>query len=91
MDLDVLVLTGPSFAIAGSVYLPVVRAELERAFFSRAAHSIAVRLSPSAATAPAVGAAAIVLQTELAPLQQRVRLPDDLAAAEPPLRQPSTA
>jgi predicted NBD/HSP70 family sugar kinase len=91
MDLEVLVLTGPSFAIAGSVYLPVVRAELERAFFSRAAHSIAVRLSPSAATAPAVGAAAIVLQSELAPLQQRVALPDNLAAAEPPVRQPSTA
>jgi predicted NBD/HSP70 family sugar kinase len=91
MDLDVLVLTGPSFAIAGAVYLPVVRAELERAFFSRAAHSVAVRLSQSAATAPAVGAAAIVLQTELAPLQQRVMLPDNLAAAEPPLRQPSTA
>jgi predicted NBD/HSP70 family sugar kinase len=91
MDLDLLVLTGPGFAVAGSVYLPVIRAELERAFFARSAHSITVRLSPSATTAPAVGAAAFVLQSELVPLQQRVILPDDLAAAEPPVIQSSTA
>ncbi len=88
MDLEVLVLTGPSFAIAGSVYLPVLRAELDSAFFARDAHPISVRLSPSAASAPAIGAAAIVLQSELVPRQQGLHLPDDLAAKEPPVFRP---
>lgn len=52
MDLNLLVLTGPSLAIAGSVYLPVVREEWERTFFARDAHPVEVRLSPSAATVP---------------------------------------
>ncbi|MET8763875.1 ROK family protein [Lentzea sp. NPDC004782] len=89
MDLEVLVLTGPGFAVAGAIYLPVLRAELDAAFFARAAHPIAVRLSPSAASAPAIGAAAIVLQSELVPRHQGLRLPDDLAAGEPPVFQPS--
>jgi predicted NBD/HSP70 family sugar kinase len=82
MDLDMLVLTGPCMAVAGSVYLPVLQEELDRAFFARAAHSVAVRLSESAATAPAVGAATMVLQTELVPLRQQ-RLPLSGALGEP--------
>ncbi|PJE95238.1 sugar kinase [Streptomyces carminius] len=88
MDLELLVLTGPSLAIAGSVYLPVVREELDRAF-SRATHPVAVRLSRSAATAPAIGGAAMVLQSELVPLRQGPRLPENLADAEPAPVQPS--
>ncbi|MDB1089825.1 ROK family protein [Streptomyces sp. ACA25] len=83
MDLEELVLTGPSLALAGSVYLPVVREELERAFFARATHAVTVRLSPSAATAPAIGAAATVLQSELIPLREGLRLPENLSASEP--------
>ncbi|GAA1910442.1 ROK family transcriptional regulator [Streptomyces sodiiphilus] len=83
MDLEQLVLTGPSLAIAGSVYLPVVQEELDRAFFARATHPVTVRLSRSAATAPAIGAAALVLQSELVPLREGHRLPKDLAGSEP--------
>ncbi|UED87705.1 ROK family transcriptional regulator [Streptomyces profundus] len=83
MDLEQLVLTGPSLAIAGSIYLPVVQEELDRSSFSRATHSITVRLSRSAATAPAIGAAALVLQSELVPLREGSRLPDNLGDAEP--------
>ncbi|MFI1953255.1 ROK family protein [Streptomyces xinghaiensis] len=83
MDLELLVLTGPSLAIAGATYLPVVQEELDRSFFSRATHPVAVRLSTSAATAPAIGAATMVLQTELVPLRQGLRLPDNLSDAEP--------
>jgi predicted NBD/HSP70 family sugar kinase len=82
MDLEQLVLTGPSLAIAGSIYLPVVQEELDRSFFSRATHPVAVRLSRSAATAPAIGAAAMVLQSELVPLREGLRLPDNLSDAE---------
>jgi predicted NBD/HSP70 family sugar kinase len=91
MDLEVLVLTGPSFAIAGSVYLPVVRDELDRGFFARAAHPVDVRLSRSAATAPAIGAAAMVLQSELVPLHEGLRLPENLALAESAAGPPSSA
>jgi len=91
MDLEVLVLTGPSFAIAGSVYLPVVRDELDRGFFARAAHPVDVRLSRSAATAPAIGAAAMVLQSELVPLHEGLRLPDNLSLAESAASPPSSA
>ncbi|MDT9684022.1 ROK family transcriptional regulator [Streptomyces sp. TRM76323] len=83
MDLELLVLTGPSLAIAGSTYLPVVQEEMDRAFFSRATHPVEVRLSTSAATAPAIGAATMVLQSELVPLRQGLRLPGNLADAEP--------
>ena len=83
MDLELIVLTGPSLAIAGSIYLPVVQAELDRSFFARATHSVAVQLSRSAATAPAIGAAAIVLQSELVPLREGLRLPKRFTGPEP--------
>ena len=82
MDVEFIVLTGPSFAIAGSVYLPVVREELARSFFARGVHPVDVRLSHAAATAPAIGAAAMVLQSELVPLHAPQRLPENLAEPE---------
>ncbi|UVS78135.1 ROK family transcriptional regulator [Actinokineospora sp. UTMC 2448] len=84
MDLEAVVLTGPSFAIAGAIYLPIVQEELDRAFFSRANHPVRVRLSASAATASAIGAAAMVLQSELVPLHHGLRLPGNLVESEPP-------
>jgi len=84
MDLDLLVLTGPSLALAGSVYLPAIRSELDGAFFARASHPVDVRLSASAATAPAIGAATMVLQSRLVPLRPRPRLPEDLSESAAP-------
>ncbi|WP_461002604.1 ROK family transcriptional regulator [Streptomonospora sediminis] len=75
MDLDRIVLTGQSLAVAGPLYLPVIQEELDRAFFSRATHPVAVQISTSAATAPAIGAATMVLQSELVPLQAGTRMP----------------
>ncbi|WP_377272660.1 ROK family protein [Peterkaempfera sp. SMS 1(5)a] len=83
MDLELLVLTGVSLAKAGPLYLPVVQEELDRAFFPRATHRVEVRLSESAATAPAVGAATLILRAELVPLRAGLRLPGDLAGSEP--------
>ncbi|MCO1574545.1 ROK family transcriptional regulator [Crossiella sp. SN42] len=88
MDVEFLVLTGPSFAIAGSVYLPIVREELDRGFFARGVHTVEVRLSHTAATAPAIGAAAMVLQSELVPLHAAQRLPENLTVDEPALAAP---
>jgi predicted NBD/HSP70 family sugar kinase len=84
MDVAVLVLTGPSFAVAGSLYLPMVQTELDMAFVGRGARRVEVRLSSSAVSAAAIGGAAMVLQSELVPLHTGERLPADLAAPEPP-------
>ncbi len=66
MDLEAVVLTGPSFAIAGASYVPAIREELERA-----------------ATAPAIGGAAMVLQPELVPLHDGLRLPGPSKSPSP--------
>ena len=67
LDLDLIVLTGPSFALAGSLYVPTIREHLDRTFFGRATHPVDVVISPHASEAAAIGGAALVLQSELAP------------------------
>jgi predicted NBD/HSP70 family sugar kinase len=67
LDLDSVSLAGPSFALAGSIYIRVISRRLEDEFFARARHGIRVRLSTHVSDAAAVGGAALVLQTELAP------------------------
>ena len=67
IDVDLIVLTGPSFTGAGALYLPVIQAHLDATFFARDCHRVEVALSPNAADAAAIGAAALVLQSELAP------------------------
>lgn len=66
-DLDSISLAGPGFAIAGATYLRVIDPMVNRDFFARSQHQVRVRLSPSMQDAAAVGAAALVLQSELAP------------------------
>lgn len=67
LDLDAIVLAGPSFTIAGSIYLDVLRRRLAAAFYARARHGVSVALSAQVADAAAVGAAAGMLQQELSP------------------------
>lgn len=67
LDVRMLVLTGASLAAAGDVYLPVVRDLLTSSLFARGDHPVDVRLSRTAASAPAVGGAALVLQSHLVP------------------------
>lgn len=66
-DLDLVVLAGPGFAIAGAVYIEVVRAALAERAFARESHGIDVRFSSNARDAAALGASALVLQQMLAP------------------------
>ncbi|MCC2309835.1 ROK family transcriptional regulator [Cellulomonas chengniuliangii] len=80
MDVDLVALTGPSFAVAGSIYLPTVEEQLGRSFFARGSHAVRVTISSNASEAAAVGAAALVLQSELAPRQSGLRLPAPLLA-----------
>ncbi|UOE43050.1 ROK family transcriptional regulator [Agromyces larvae] len=67
LDLDSLVLAGPAFAVAGSLYLARVRERIDAEFFARSVHRVRIGLSPHLADAAAVGVAALVLQSELAP------------------------
>jgi len=73
-DLDRIVLAGPSFTPAGSIYQSMVQAVLDRATFARAAHRVQVALSASGSDAAAVGGAALVLRGELTP--RHLRRPD---------------
>lgn len=83
LDLDLLVLTGASFAHAGSLYLPVVQERLTGGFFARATHDVRVTISTHASEAAAVGAAALVLQAELAPRQAGLRMVVDTLTEVP--------
>ncbi|MCR6689323.1 ROK family transcriptional regulator [Cellulomonas sp.] len=74
LDLAHVVLTGPSFALAGSLYLPVIEERLARSFFARGSHVVRVGISSNAPEAAAVGAAALVLQAELAPRRAGMRM-----------------
>lgn len=83
LDLDQVVLTGPSFALAGSLYVPAIREQLARTFFARASHPIDVVISAHALEAAAVGGAALVLQSELAPRRSSQRIPPVVGGSLP--------
>ena len=86
MDLDLVVLTGPSFALAGSLYLPAVESLLGTAFFARQSHAVRVTISTNASDSAAVGAAALVLQSELAPRQSGARMQAELGPEPIPVQ-----
>ncbi|CAL9484789.1 N-acetylglucosamine repressor [Nocardiopsis dassonvillei] len=84
LDPDLVVLTGSGQAVAGATYLPAVRRELAAAFAGRTGEPVPARLSEFADTAPAIGAAAMVLRSRLTPLRTPgLRLPEDLSESGP--------
>jgi predicted NBD/HSP70 family sugar kinase len=64
-DLDMIVLAGPSFAVAGSIYQTRIQKEVDRRTFARQAHPVRVVPSVSGSDAAAIGGAALVLRSEL--------------------------
>jgi len=64
-DLDAIVLAGPSFAVAGSIYQAVMQQEVDRRLFARRAHPVRVVPSVNGSDAAAIGGAILVLQSEL--------------------------
>ncbi|WP_439693815.1 ROK family transcriptional regulator [Curtobacterium sp. SP.BCo] len=66
-DLDSIVLAGPSFAIAGSLYAKAIRTRTEHASFARQAHGITIEIAANPRDSAAIGAAALVLQSSVAP------------------------
>jgi predicted NBD/HSP70 family sugar kinase len=67
LDVDHLYLAGPAFADAGSLYLRIIRERLDAYAFLRAVHPVHIELSRVGPDAPALGAAAVLLQSELTP------------------------
>ena len=66
-DLDALVLAGPGFAVAGSIYVSEIRRRLTERAFSREIHGVQVDLSSNPRDSAAIGGAALVLQASVAP------------------------
>jgi predicted NBD/HSP70 family sugar kinase len=64
-DVDAIVLAGPSFAVAGSIYQAVIQREVDRRTFARRAHPVRVVRSVNGSDAAAVGGAVLVLRSEL--------------------------
>ncbi|WP_432498528.1 ROK family transcriptional regulator [Kineococcus auxinigenes] len=62
LDVDLVVLTGPSFAVAASLYGPAITERLAPADARSWHRETTVTVSSAAATASATGAAALVLQ-----------------------------
>lgn len=65
LDLDLIVLTGPGFAAASSIYGPAITQRVARADARIWHRSVTVTVSLAAATASATGAAALVLQSHM--------------------------
>jgi predicted NBD/HSP70 family sugar kinase len=79
-DLDAIVLAGPSFAVAGSIYQAVIQREVDRRTFARRAHPVRVVPSVNGSDAAAIGGAVLILQSELTLAHSR---PEDGARPVP--------
>ncbi len=79
-DVDTIVLAGPSFAVAGSIYQTVIQQEVDRRTFIKRAHRVRVVPSVNGSDAAAIGGAVLVLQSELTLAHSR---PDDGAPPVP--------
>jgi len=65
LDPDHIALTGPSFAVAGDLYVPAITGILQTRYLARTSHSIDILVSRHAEEAAAIGAAALVFQATL--------------------------
>ncbi|MEU1887558.1 ROK family transcriptional regulator [Micromonospora rifamycinica] len=79
-DVDAIVLAGPSFAVAGSIYQTLIQREVDRRMFARRAHPVRIVPSVNGSDAAAIGGAVLVLQSELTLGRPR---PDDGARSTP--------
>jgi len=84
-DVDTIVLAGPSFTVAGSIYQAVIQQEVDRRTFARRAHPVRVVPSVNGSDAAAIGGAVLALQSWLTLNHAEERAPSvSAAAAETP-------
>jgi len=65
LDPDHIALTGPSFAVAGDLYVPAITEILQTRYLARTSHTIDILVSKHAEEAAGIGAAALVFQSTL--------------------------
>ncbi|CED92388.1 ROK family protein [Actinomyces succiniciruminis] len=65
LDNAAVILTGPSAAGAGAIYLRAIASELNLRYGAAASRPVSARLSPNCGTAAALGAAAMVLDAAI--------------------------
>jgi predicted NBD/HSP70 family sugar kinase len=73
LDLDQIILAGPALSEAGDIYVRVAAEELGRLSYVRAIHPTRVELSKLGPSAAALGAASLVLHSQLTPHQTSSR------------------
>jgi len=61
-DVQLLVLTGPAFAVAGTIYLPIIQERIQSSAFGRAVNTEVV-LDERGHDAAAIGAALMMLRS----------------------------
>lgn len=76
MSVDLLILTGPAFDVAGDLYLPEVHRRVDTSLVAFDTPQVRVEVSKHASRSPAVGAAALVLQDAMVPRQYAPRIAD---------------
>ena len=69
LDLNQIILAGPGFSEAGDIYVRLAMTEINRLSFVRAMHPTRVELSKLGPSAAALGAASLVLHSQLTPHQ----------------------
>ena len=65
LDPDHIALTGPSFAVAGDLYVPAIEDILRTRYLARRSHTIDILVSRHAEEAAGIGAAALIFQSTL--------------------------
>lgn len=65
MDLDQVVLSGPAFAEAGSIYLRAAQEAVTQLSFMRQVHPVSIELSQLGLRSAAIGAATVALDANL--------------------------
>lgn len=73
LDLSQIILAGPGFSEAGDLYVQAATEEINRLSFVRAIHPTRVELSKLGPSAAALGAASLVLHSQLTPHQTSKR------------------
>ncbi|MEV6286396.1 ROK family transcriptional regulator [Kribbella sp. NPDC051770] len=73
LDLSQIILAGPGFSEAGDLYVRAATEEINRLSFVRAIHPTRVELSKLGPSAAALGAASLVLHSQLTPHQTSSR------------------
>jgi predicted NBD/HSP70 family sugar kinase len=73
LDLDQIILAGPGFGLVGQIYADAAAAHLSRDAWARPVHTVRVGLSSMGSDVAALGAASLVLHSQLLPHLQSGR------------------